>query len=59
LENRYMTVREAAALLNVSERTVRRLIASGDLAAIRIGRVLRVSAFDLNDFLAESREVVL
>jgi excisionase family DNA binding protein len=52
-------VREAAALLNVSERTVRRLIASGDLAAIRIGRVLRVSAFDLNDFLAESREVVL
>ncbi|SDJ40615.1 DNA binding domain-containing protein, excisionase family [Lutimaribacter saemankumensis] len=40
-----LTVRDIARLDNVSEKTVRRAIASGDLEAIRIGpgkRLLRI-----------------
>jgi hypothetical protein len=32
----FMTVAEAAALLRVSEKTIRRLIASGQIGAVRI-----------------------
>jgi excisionase family DNA binding protein len=35
-------VREAAELVHVSERTIRRAIASGSLRAVRIGRAVRV-----------------
>jgi excisionase family DNA binding protein len=37
-----ITVRVAARLLGVSERTVRRRVAAGDLPAVRIGRALRI-----------------
>ena len=39
----YMTVREVAEELRCSPLTVYRLIASGRLAAVRLGRDLRVS----------------
>jgi excisionase family DNA binding protein len=39
-----LTVTEFAAVLNVSERTVRRLAASGSLQTVRIGRVVRFRA---------------
>jgi excisionase family DNA binding protein len=35
-------VRETAELVRVSERTIRRAIASGRLRAVRIGRAVRV-----------------
>jgi len=37
-----VTVRVAARLLGVSERTVRRRVVAGDLPAVRIGRALRI-----------------
>jgi excisionase family DNA binding protein len=46
-----LTVDETAAVLNVSEMTVRRLIADGTLPAVRVSTVIRVRDDDLRDFL--------
>jgi excisionase family DNA binding protein len=39
---RYLTVAEVAALLRVCPMTIYRMIGSGDIAAVRIGRLYRV-----------------
>ena len=49
------TVTEIAEDLKVSERTVRRWIAQGDLRAHRFGRAVRVSSEDLEAFERQSR----
>jgi excisionase family DNA binding protein len=54
---RLRTIAEAAELLNVSPRTVRRLIESGALPVHRIGRLVRIADADLAAFLAASRSV--
>ena len=46
-----MTVREVAAAMNASEKTVRRRIAAGELAAIRDGRLIRIRPVDYKSFL--------
>src|SRR5437899_1290265 len=43
----YLTVREVAALMKVSDLTVRRWIWAGKLPATRIGRVLRIKPSDV------------
>ena len=48
------SVADVAAFLGVSTRTVRRLIAGGDLLAHRIGRSLRISEADLSVYLARA-----
>ena len=48
------SVADVAAFLGVSTRTVRRLIAGGDLAVHRIGRSLRISEADLSAYLARA-----
>lgn len=47
----YLTVRQAAELLQVSERTVRRWIQRG-LPTVRIGQVIRINHDELVTFLA-------
>lgn len=42
-QGQHVTVAEAAVRLNVSEKTVRRRIASGELPAVRVGRAVRVN----------------
>jgi excisionase family DNA binding protein len=54
---RLRTIDEAAELLNVSARTVRRLIDSGALPVHRFGRLVRIADADLGAFLAASRSV--
>lgn len=49
---RFMTVGEVAAVLRVSTMTVYRLINSGELPAVRIGRSFRLRPEDLDDYLA-------
>ncbi len=44
---RLLTIQQAADHLQVSGRTVRRLIAGGPLAAVRIGRAVRIHPHDL------------
>ena len=51
---RLLDVAAVARHLDVCEKTVRRLIARGDLRAHRIGRLLRVSEEELGRFLDSS-----
>ena len=48
-----MTAHEVADLLQVSLRTVRRLIADGRLTVVRIGRSVRISKVALEGLLTE------
>ena len=52
----FFTVREVAESVRLSERQIRRLIADGDLAVHRIGRAVRISASDLEQFLRRHRK---
>jgi excisionase family DNA binding protein len=54
---RLHTIDEAAELLNMSPRTVRRLIESGALPVHRFGRLVRIADADLVVLLAASRSV--
>jgi excisionase family DNA binding protein len=47
---RLLTVKQVAERLNLSERTVWRLIRDRLLKVKRIGRTVRISESDLNDF---------
>lgn len=40
---RLLSVRQVAAIFGVSEKTVRRMIGDGRLAATRVGRQLRIA----------------
>jgi excisionase family DNA binding protein len=50
-----VTVRQVAGQLGVHPETVRRLIHAGRLRAVRVGRVLRVDAAEVDVFLARQR----
>jgi len=50
---RFMTAGEVAAVLRVSSMTVYRLINSGQLPAVRIGRSFRVDAEELDRYLED------
>ena len=43
-----LTIRETAERLNVSEKTIRRLVANRQLAAVRVGSQLRIDADQLD-----------
>ena len=49
-----MTIKQTAVELNVSDRTVRRLIDKGELRAYRVGGQLRISPQDVDVLLVES-----
>ena len=57
-EERFLTVAEVAALLQVDEQTVRRWIRDGRLVAHRFGGKAgyRIQRADLQVFLAKTRE---
>lgn len=47
-----LTIHDAASLLAVSPRTVARLVASGEIESIHIGRSLRIRPNALDRFIA-------
>lgn len=51
MEQTLLTAAEVADALRVSTMTVYRLIRSGDLPAVRVGRNYRVRAHDLDAYL--------
>jgi excisionase family DNA binding protein len=57
LPAKLFTIDEAAELLNVSPRTVRRLVASGALPVHRLGRLVRIADIDIAAFLAANRSL--
>ena len=50
-----LTIPEVAALLRVSTRTVSRLISSGDLPSIKIGRSVRIDREAVNQVVYDNR----
>ena len=48
---RFMTVAEVARTLRVSNMTVYRIVKSGDLPAVRVGRGYRIRAEDVRSYL--------
>ena len=46
-------VDDAAATLQVSSKTVRRLVARGDLKAVRIGRSVRIPSSEIDRLIAD------
>ncbi len=51
-----LTVRQVAAYLGVSEKTVRRLIANGQLRCIHIRRLTRIDPGDVSRWLSARKE---
>ena len=49
------TFKEAADLLSVSERTIRRLVNQGDLPIVKIGRAKRIAIKDLEQLLEDKK----
>jgi excisionase family DNA binding protein len=52
---RLFSIETVATHLDVSEKTIRRRIETGELRAHRVGRLLRVSELDLAAYIAKSR----
>jgi excisionase family DNA binding protein len=48
-----LTIRNVSERLQISVRTIHRLVANGDLTVIRIGRAVRVSEETLKAFLTQ------
>jgi excisionase family DNA binding protein len=53
-EVRFLTVAEVAAIMRVSKMTVYRLVHSGELDAIRVGRSFRVPEQAVSGYLREA-----
>lgn len=51
--SRFLTVREVASTLRVSNMTVYRLINAGELPAVRVGKSFRLREDDVNHYLAD------
>ncbi|MGH3372672.1 MAG: helix-turn-helix domain-containing protein [Nocardioidaceae bacterium] len=50
-EVKFLTVAEVATVMRVSKMTVYRLVHSGELPAVRVGRSFRVSEDAVHDYL--------
>lgn len=50
----FLTVAEVAEIMRVSKMTVYRLVHSGELPAVRVGRSFRVHEKAVNDYLNNS-----
>jgi excisionase family DNA binding protein len=53
-EVRFLTVAEVAELMRVSKMTVYRLVHSGELTAVRVGRSFRVPEHAVHTYLREA-----
>ena len=53
-DSTFLTVAEVAARMRVSKMTVYRLVHSGELPAVRVGRSFRVPEKDVDDYIRRS-----
>ncbi|MDY6796787.1 MAG: helix-turn-helix domain-containing protein [Actinomycetota bacterium] len=54
--NKLLTVNEVADILRVSNMTVYRLVKSGQIPAIRVGKNYRIKESDVNDYLSRGSQ---
>ena len=54
-DKKYLTLEEVADLLGVNYQLIYRLVRSGELPAIRLGRVYRIERADLEEYLDRSK----
>ena len=54
MRKQYLTVKEVAEMLALSEPLVRQLIQAGDIPAVRVGKFYRVVAAALDAYLEEA-----
>lgn len=54
-DNGYMSLEEVAEMLGVTYQLIYRLVRSGELPAVRLGKLYRVSQDDLNSYLERSK----
>ncbi|MGK2317309.1 helix-turn-helix domain-containing protein [Gordonia rhizosphera] len=52
--SQFLTVAEVASMMRVSKMTVYRLVHSGELPAVRVGRSFRVHSKAVHDYLETS-----
>jgi len=53
-DEQYYTLEQVAKLLQVSQRTIIRLIKTGRLPAVRVGKQWRIARSDLQEYLRSS-----
>lgn len=53
-KGKFLTVAEVAEIMRVSKMTVYRLVHSGELPAVRVGRSFRVNEKAVNEYLDSS-----
>lgn len=53
-QTQFLTIAEVAAKMRVSKMTVYRMVHSGELPALRVGRSFRVTEEDVNEYLRRS-----
>jgi excisionase family DNA binding protein len=51
-----LTIRSFADVLGISEKTARRLVWTGRIPCVRIGRVVRLDPADVSRFVAARKE---
>ena len=51
---KFLTIAEVATMMRVSKMTVYRLVHSGELPAVRVGRSFRVPEGDVDEYLRKS-----
>ena len=56
-ETEYMSLEEVADMLGVTYQLIYRLVRSGELSAVRLGKLYRVSRRDLDAYLAKSKRM--
>jgi excisionase family DNA binding protein len=56
--NKLLTVNEVANILRVSNMTVYRLVKSGQIPAIRVGKNYRIKETDVNEYLIKGTQRV-
>lgn len=56
MSGRILSIREVQEMLNISERTIFRLIKTGKLTGFKAGRQWRFEESDIQDFIKRQRE---
>lgn len=54
----FLSIEDAAKLLNLDYKTIYKFVRSGEIPAARIGRIYRIKRSDLDDFFERSKAAV-